>query len=106
MVVAVALATFAVVTTAVTLGMSELVRSCAYVMTPNSVCGLGVCSGPLVCGPWSPDLILGPCIGLLAGLGSVYPMVSAYRRRRADTVEGTADRRPTALLSQWPFHRM
>jgi hypothetical protein len=79
-VIAVAAATFAIVTSAVTFGLGELLRSCAYAMA-NTVCGLGVCSSPLVCSLWSPALILGPGIGFLAGLGSAYRMVHAYRRR-------------------------
>jgi hypothetical protein len=76
----VALATFAGVAAVVTVALSELLRSCAYIMTPTTVCGMGVCSSPLVCSAWAPAFVLGPCIGVVAGVGAAYFIVSRHRR--------------------------
>jgi hypothetical protein len=79
-VVALALATFFIVTAVATVGLGELLRSCGYAFTPNSVCGLGVCSSPYVCTSWSPALIVGPCLGLLAGAGAIRRLTGQHRR--------------------------
>lgn len=75
-----ALATFAGVAVVVTVALSELLRSCAYVMTPTTLCGMGVCSSPLVCSAWTPAFVLGPCIGVVAGVAAAYSIVSCHGR--------------------------
>ncbi len=75
--IAIALGTFALVALAFTFGMGHLLQVCAYQFNSTpcangicraTVCGMGVCDAAMACSTWAPALVLGPLVGLVAGL--------------------------------------